>query len=62
MWGYMSDKGQDQDVLITCCSIYGKQLLDKLCWTKWCSTTEAFSVVPVESLKEGSPTILSNNC
>lgn len=57
MWGYMSDKGQDQDVLITCCSRYGKQLLDK-----WCSTTEAFSVVPVECLKEGSPTILDNNC
>lgn len=57
MWGYMSDKGQDQDVLITCCSRYGKQLLDK-----WCSTTEAFSVVPVECLKEGSPTILDSNC
>lgn len=33
MWRYMSDKEQDQNVLITCCSRYGKKLLGKLCWT-----------------------------
>ena len=33
MWRYMSGEGQDQNVQITCCSTYGKQLLRNLCST-----------------------------
>ena len=38
---YMSGKGQDQNVQITCCSTYSKQLLHNL-FNNLCPTTRSF--------------------
>ena len=54
----MSGEGQDQNVQITCCSTYGKQLLRNLCSTTGVRQPEVFCAVPVEYSEEGSHTLV----